>query len=194
MKTLHRALSRTLVALMLLTVAVALSPGAANATGEHGIQTILPLQTAANPYGRLRFTKLATTDSLVVAVGVWGGGITVAAAEDTTAWFDTGGYLFPEGGPANAPFVLFQVNKQATADSVGYTVQYTNDRDTALGTASIPAFTTGSVVWGTGTAVVLAAIDADDANGRWVRLIVRNATAPAATRKMSVVPVVRVVR
>lgn len=202
MKTLHRALSRTLVALTLLACALALAPEYAAAQSSSGVSTFLPLQTGSNPNGRLRFTKLASTDSTQVAIGVWGPSTTVAAAEDTTAWFDTAGYTFPQVAAANSPYVMFQINTQTSGDSVGYTLQYTSDAATAAPAAGVTAasrFTTGAVVYTTssnaGTAIPIIAVDNDDANGRWVRLILRNADISTnATRLFSVVPILRALK
>lgn len=147
--------------------------------------------------GQMRWLKVLTTDSTSVAIAVWGGAVTVAAASETTAWLDTGSEVFPDVAAKDVPLVLFEVEHQvgAAIDSVGYIVQWTNNPNTnalAVGSTFVSSAMATPPTSGLGaTATLVTAIDSDQApgGGRWCRLIVVNAkVGSGATRRYSVRP------
>jgi hypothetical protein len=140
---------------------------------------------------RLRWVKGATTDSTEVAIVVWGGAVTVAAASDTTEWYAVGRrYEFPQPGFTAAPILQFQVNHQigAATDSIGYILQYKSDPNTTAfhQTATQHVPTNGAA------ATVIDAMTSSGPAGSDVRLIlINNKIASGVTRKYSVVPIIR---
>lgn len=133
-------------------------------------------------------------------------------ATDTTQWFDLGQYKFAQAY-AKQPLVLFQINTQlsSTTDSIGYSVQYSNDLSTttqqgavALAYSTTVAATTAGITAGQdGIAFTVVAVspDAIAAHGvgtvatlpwRFVRLVVNNVDATATTGRkyFSVTPVI----
>lgn len=151
--------------------------------------------------GRMKFVKLASTDSTRVAIGVWGGAVTEAAAEDTTGWLDLAGLNGIEAGFTGQPFVQFQINHQigAATDSVGYKLQYSadlNDQTTfSTGALTHVAANVGGSTFIDAMAPAIASSSVTAAgaqNARFIRLIILNdKIASGATRLYSVVPIVR---
>lgn len=137
---------------------------------------------------KMTWNKGATTDSTVIAVPA---GFAVAAAADTTNWYDLGKFNFAQsvnGSSTASQIVSMQVNAQqaATLDTMRTTIQYSND----------PAggFTAASAVVLVGqTASTVAVADQDDTIYRFFRVIFDHYDgSTTTTRKVSIVPVIKV--
>lgn len=152
----------------------------------------------------LKWDRGASEDSVWISIPVWGGSVATATAEDTTKWLDLAPFAFPEGttSATTIPLVSFAVSAQVTtgagaitSDSLGYVIQYTNDRSLATRTTGFQgvALAYNENVGGTACWLIHAVTSArtNTASGRWVRLIVRNAEVGSGTqRRFSVVPII----
>lgn len=146
---------------------------------------------AVHANGRMKFVKLASTDSTRVAIAVWGGAVSEAAASDTTGWLNLAGLSFNETGFTAQPFVQFQINHQigAATDSVGYKIQYSSDPQdqTTFHTAALTHIAANA-----GGSTVIDALTSNGPSARFVRIIILNdKIASGVTRLYSVVPIVR---
>lgn len=129
-------------------------------------------------------------DSTEVAIIVWGGAVTVAAASDTTEWINLSPYNFIPPGFTAQPIVQVQINHQigAATDSVGYILQYRNDpRSTGFHAGALTHVAANA----SGSTIIDAMTSSGPQSREFRVILLNNKIASGVTRKYSVVPIIR---